>query len=143
MTLVRFDPFREITHYHNRMNRLFSDAPRRQGAADSWAPVVDIFERGEDLVLHAEIPGVNANDIDLRVEGDVLTLRGERARDTEMKEENYHRVERVYGSFSRTFTLPSSVDATRIAASSKDGVLEVVLPKAEEAKPKRIDVKVS
>ena len=143
MTLVRLDPFRELTNLQSHLNRVFSETPRSEAPVDSWAPVVDIFERGDDLVLHAEIPGVDANEIELQVEGRVLTLRGERTRHKEVKEEDYHRVERTYGSFSRTFTLPSGVDPSRIAASSKDGVLEVVLPKAEEAKPKRIEVKAS
>lgn len=145
MTLVRFDPFRDISTLQSRINTLFSDAFTRgsEDARESWAPAVDIFERGEDLILRAEVPGVAKEDIDLHIEGNVLTVRGQRVRDTEVREESYHRVERSYGSFSRSFTLPSTVDATRIVASSKDGVLEVVLPKADEAKPKRIEVKAS
>jgi len=145
MTLVRFDPFRDIATLQSRINNLFSDAFTRGGeeARDSWAPAVDIFERGEDLVLRAEVPGVAKDDLDVQVEGNVLTLRGQRIRDKEIREESYYRVERSYGSFSRSFTLPSTVDATRIAATSRDGILEVVLPKAEEAKPKRITVKAS
>ena len=92
-------------------------------------------------MLRAEIPGVRNDDLDLRAEGNVLTLRGQRVRDEQISQENYHRVERSYGAFSRSFTLPSTVDATRIAASYKDGVLEVVLPKADAAKPNRIEVK--
>ena len=143
MTLVRFDPFRELTNLQTHLNRVFCEAPGSEASEAGWAPVVDIYERGEDLVLRAEIPGVNPDEIDLRVEGKVLTLKGTRTREKEINEESYYRMERTYGSFSRTFTLPSSVDGTRIAASAKDGVLEVVLPKAEEAKPKRIEVKVS
>ena len=144
MTLVRWDPFRDVSTLQTRMNRLFGDAIPHGGedSFQSFAPAVDIFERGDDLVLRAEIPGVRKEDLDLRVEANVLTLRGERARDDSVSEENYHRVERSYGSFLRSFTLPTSVDASHIEAHYQDGILEVVLPKAEDAKPKRIEVKV-
>ena len=144
MTLVRWDPFRELTTLQNRMNRLFGDTLSHEAAENSyrsWMPAVDIFERGDDLVLRAELPGVNKDELDLRVEGNVLTLHRERKRDDSVSEESYHRVERSYGSFTRSFTLPNTVDATRIEASYRDGILEVVLPKAEDAKPKRIEVK--
>jgi HSP20 family protein len=104
---------------------------------------VDIFERGEDIVLRAELPAVRKEDLDLKVENNVLTLRGEKRRDETVKDEHYHRTERHYGMFTRSFTLPSTVDTAGIQASYKDGVLEVVLPKAEEAKPKQIEVKVA
>jgi HSP20 family protein len=143
MNLVRWDPFRDLSMLQSRVNRLFGDTLLGQAGEEfrGWAPVVDIFERGDDLVLRAEIPGVRKEDLDLRVEGNVLTLRGERTRDEKVAEENYHRIERSYGAFSRSFTLPSTIDASRIDASYKDGVLELILPKAEEAKPKRIEVK--
>jgi HSP20 family protein len=146
MTLVRFDPFRDLSVLQNRVNRLFTDTRAlvpEDDAFQSWAPAVDIFERGDDLILSAELPGVRREELDLKVEGNVLTLRGERLRDKTIQEDQYHRVERTYGTFSRSFTLPSTVDPARIEARFKDGILEVVLPKAEDAKPKKIEVKVS
>ena len=146
MTLVRFDPFRDLSVLQNRVNRLFTDtraAGADEDAFQSWAPAVDIFERGDDLILSAELPGVRREELDLKVEGNVLTLRGERVRDKTIHEDQYHRVERSYGTFCRSFTLPSTVDPSRIEARFKDGILEVVLPKAEDAKPKKIDVQVS
>ena len=144
MTLVRWDPFRELTTLQNRMNRLFGDTLSHgtgENSFQTWVPAVDIFERGDDLVLRAELPGVDKDGLDLRVEGNVLTLHGERRRDDSVSEESYHRVERSYGSFTRSFTLPNTVDGTRIEANYRDGILEVVLPKAEDALPKRIEVK--
>jgi HSP20 family protein len=146
MTLARFDPFRDLSLLQNRVNRLFTDsraALPEEDAFQGWAPAVDIFERGDDLILSAELPGVRREELDLKVEGNVLTLRGERQRDKTIHEDQYHRIERTYGTFARSFTLPSTVDPSRIEARFKDGILEVVLPKAENAKPKRIDVKVS
>jgi HSP20 family protein len=146
MTLVRFDPFRDLSQLQNRVNRLFTDSRAtglEEDAFQNWAPAVDIFERGDNLILSAELPGVRREELDLKVEGNVLTLRGERLRDKTVQEEQYHRVERSYGTFSRSFTLPSTVDSSRIEARFKDGILEVVLPKAEDAKPKKIDVQVS
>ncbi len=145
MTLVRFNPHRDMTAMQDRVSRLFSDV-RFQSSGDDgrgWSPAVDIFERGEDLVLRAEVPGVAKGDLDVSVEENVLTLRGQRVRDEKVTEENYHRIERSYGAFARSFTLPASVDAAKIAAVYEDGVLEVVLPKAEAAKPKKISIKAS
>jgi len=145
MNLVRFDPFRDMSLLQNRVNRLFSDV--MAGSSDietrGWSPVVDIFERGDDLVLRAEVPGIDREKLDVSVENNVLTLRGERQRDREVKEESYHRVERSYGAFSRSFTLPATVDSTKIAANYREGILEIVLPKAEVAKPKKIAIKTS
>ena len=145
MTLVRWDPFQDLSILQNRMNRLFGDtfsqATTGEDGSQSWSPTVDIFERGDDLVLRAEVPGVGKDDLALKVEGNTLTLRGERKRDESVSDESYHRIERHYGAFTRSFTLPSSVDASGIQATFKDGVLDVVLPKAEDAKPRRIEVK--
>jgi len=146
MTLVRFDPFRDLSLLQSRVNKLFSDTRVPGEGEDSfqtWNPAVDIYERSDALVLSAELPGVRRDELDLKVEGNVLTLRGERRRDQTINDENYHRVERSYGTFSRSFTLPSTVDSSRIEARFTDGVLEVVIPKAEDAKPKRIEVKVN
>ncbi|HXY40901.1 MAG TPA: Hsp20/alpha crystallin family protein [Vicinamibacteria bacterium] len=133
------------------MNRIFDEAFRgsRQGGEEdwalggSWAPPVDIYEKDGTLVLKAELPGVDAKDVDVHVENNVLTLRGQRTFDQETKREHYHRVERAYGTFSRSFTLPNVVDTQGIKAEFKDGVLQVMLPKREEAKPKQIQIQVA
>ena len=122
MRLVRWDPFRDFAAY------------------SAWAPVVDIFERGEDLVIRAELPGVSRDAIDVRVENGVLTLQGERKREHELKDETTYRLERSYGAFARSFTLPTTVDEARISATFKDGVLEIAIPKADHAKPKKVEI---
>jgi HSP20 family protein len=136
----------------DRLNRLFDDAFRGVGrptgneedyALGAWAPAVDIYEEEANIVLKAELPGVDPKDVDVRVENNVLTLRGERKVDSEVKKENYHRVERAYGSFGRSFTLPTVVDTEKIKAEYKDGVLRVTLPKREEAKPKQISISIT
>jgi len=152
MAIVRWEPFRDLVTIQDRMNRIFDDAFRgvpRQGAAeedwalgDSWAPAVDIFENEGNLVLKAELPGIDPTDVDVRVENNVLTLRGERKFESEVKREQYHRVERAYGTFSRSFTLPNLVDTNKIKAEFRDGVLRVTLPQREEAKPKQISIAV-
>jgi HSP20 family protein len=148
MAIVRWEPFRDLLSLQERMNRMFNEQYR--GASDddwalggSWAPAVDIFEQGHDIVLKAELPGVDPKDVDIRLENNVLSLRGQRKFENEVKKENYHRVERSYGSFSRSFTLPSVVDQNNIKAEFKDGMLKLVLPKREEAKPKQIEINVA
>jgi HSP20 family protein len=152
MAIVRWEPFRDLVSIQDRMNRLFDEAFRggsRPGSGDeewslsSWAPAVDIFEQDGTIVLKAELPGVDPKDVDVRVENNVLTLRGERKLDNEVQKESYHRVERAYGSFSRSFTLPTVVDTEKIKADYRDGVLRVNLPKREEAKPKQISINVA
>ena len=127
----------------NRLNRTVNDpyTPRTEDSFGAWAPPVDIFESQDHLVIRAEVPGVEMQDMDVRIENGVLTLHGERKQDTDVKEENAHQMERVYGTFSRSFTLPTTVDAAKVAATYKDGVLEVTVPKAETAKPKSIEIK--
>jgi HSP20 family protein len=131
-----------------RMNRLFEDSMARSKTTDeemamgAWTPSVDIFETPEKVVLRADLPGVAEKEIDLRIENSMLTLRGERRFLKETKEEDYHRIERSYGSFSRSFQLPGTIDQEGIQATHKDGVLEVVLPKREETRPKHIKVDV-
>jgi HSP20 family protein len=150
MAIVRWEPFRDLVGIQDRMNRLFDEAFRgvqRPGEEDwalggSWAPLVDIYEHEGSIVLKAELPGVEPKDVDIRVENNVLTLRGERRLDTEVKRENCHRIERAYGAFSRSFTLPSVVDTEQIKAEYKDGVLRLVLPTKAEAKPKQIAINV-
>lgn len=151
MAIVRWDPFRDLVTLQERMNRMFDESYRgvARGSEEewalggSWAPAVDIYEQGNDIVLKAELPGVDPKDVDIRVENNVLTLRGERRFDSEVKRESYHRVERAYGAFARSFTLPSVVDTAHIKAEYRDGVLQVTLPKREEAKPKQIQISVS
>ena len=127
----------------DRLDRAVNDprTPRTEDSFGAWAPPVDIFERPDHLVIRAEVPGVLMEDMDVRIENGVLTLHGERKQDTDVKEENAHRMERVYGAFTRSFSLPTTVDGAKVAATYKDGVLEVTVPKVETAKPKRIEIK--
>ena len=149
MAIVRWEPFRDL--FQDRfVNRFFDEALRARSASDeewalggSWAPAVDIYEQNGSLVLKAELAGVDPKDVDVRVENNVLTLHGERKLDSEVKRDNYHRVERAYGAFARSFTLPNVVDTDKIKAEFKDGVLRVTLPKKEEAKPKQISISVA
>lgn len=149
MNIVRFDPFREMTSLQERVNRIFADAYSRHGEDDltsrgSWVPPVDIFENDQhELVLKAELPDVTREDINLRVENNTLTIGGQKKAETEVKEQQYRRVERNYGSFSRSFTLPATVDTGAIAAEFKNGVLTIRLPLREEAKPRQIQVAVN
>jgi HSP20 family protein len=147
MTVVtRWDPFREFTTLQDRMNRLFQDSfsPGRDEAlsTSSFAPAVDVYEDEHKITLKIEVPGIDEKDIDIRVENNVLTVTGERKFEKEEKEENYRRLERHYGSFTRSFTLPNTVDADNIAADYDRGVLKVQLAKKAEAKPKQIKVNV-
>jgi HSP20 family protein len=143
MQLVRWDPYQELVALSNRLNRTVNDsyAPRTEDAFGVWAPPVDIFESKDHLVLRAEVPGVQKEDMDVRIENGVLTLHGERKQDPDVREENAHRTERVYGAFTRSFSLPTTVDASKVSATYKDGVLEVTVPKAETAKPKTVEIK--
>jgi len=144
MNLVVRDPFwKELNSLSNRFNRLF-DMPRDENADSigAWSPVVDIYDKGGEVVIHAELPGMKKEDIDVRVENNVLTIRGKKERKEEVKEEGYFRTERAYGTFSRSFSLPTTVDVSKIVAEYKEGVLTLSLPKAEEAKPRQIAVSV-
>lgn len=148
MALIRWDPFREMSSLQERMNRLFSEVLARSPIGEeeisrgAWVPAVDIFETPESIVLKAELPGITKDDIFVEVKDNTLSLKGEKKFEKEVKEENYHRVERSYGSFQRAFTLPSTVQQDKVKAKFKDGILEIVLPKVEEAKPKQIKVEV-
>jgi HSP20 family protein len=148
MNIVRFDPIRDMATLQDRVNRIFADAYRRDNddlmTRGAWVPPVDIYETGNhELVLRAELPDVPREDIALRVENNTLTISGERKMDSEIKEQQYHRIERTYGTFSRAFTLPPTVDTSAIAAEYKNGILTVRLPLREEAKPKQIQVQVN
>ena len=148
MAIVRWEPFRDLVSLQDRMNRLFNDSFRGlsgTGEDDwslggTWAPAVDIYEQNGNVVLKAELPGVDAKEVDIRLENNILTLSGERKIDNEVKRESYHRVERRYGSFTRAITLPQTVDTEKVEATFDNGVLTITLPKAEAARPKTIKV---
>ena len=144
--LTRWDPFREFSTLQDRMNRLFRDSYGDREEAlttSSFAPPVDVYEDDHNLTLKIEVPGIDEKDIDVRVENNVLTVHGERKFEKEEKEENFRRVERQYGSFTRSFTLPNTVDTDRVQANYEKGILKIQLAKKAEAKPKQIKVNVS
>lgn len=148
MTLVRWDPFRELEDMSDRLNRVFARPAVRTGGKETltvadWIPVVDISESEGEYVIKAELPEVKKEDVKVTVEDGVLTIQGERRQEKEEKGKRFHRVERSYGSFVRSFSLPESVDESATKAEYKDGVLTLHLPKSEKVKPKAIDVKVS
>ncbi len=145
--LTRWEPFREFSTLQDRMNRLFRESFSGEGrdeslTTSSFAPAVDVYEDEHKVTLKIEVPGIDEKDIDVRVENNTLTVHGERKIEKEEKEENYRRVERQYGSFTRTFTLPTSVDSEHVSANYDKGVLKINLPKKAEAKPKQIKVNV-
>ncbi len=145
MAIVRWDPFRELNLLRSQMDRIFEDLMGREKeewARASWYPPVDIYETENEIVLKAELPGVDQKDLEIKVEDDTLILRGEKKVERDAKTENFLRAERVYGTFQRTFTLPQTVDREKIRASLKNGVLTLILPKKEEVKPKQITVQV-
>ena len=147
MAIVRVDPLREFAAMQERMNRLFGNVYLRDedtAFRGNWTPAVDIFEtENHDLVVRAEVPGLNREDIEVSVENGALVLKGEKKFDAEVKEENYRRIERAYGAFHRSFTLPNTVDAGKVSADYRNGVLTVTLPFREEAKPRTINIDVS
>jgi HSP20 family protein len=147
MPIVKLDPFRELAAMQDRMARLFGDAYLRDedtGFRGQWTPVVDIYETDHhDLVLKAELPGLSREDIEVTVENSTLVLKGTKKFETDVKEENYRRIERSYGAFHRSFTLPNTVDASKVSADFKNGVLTVKLPFREEAKPRTVTVEVA
>ena len=149
MVIVRWlDPFRDLSAIQERMNRIFEDALARSRGREEglrtgmWTPAVDIYENNDSVVVKAELPGVERDQISVEVKDGILTLRGERKFEKEVKEESYHRIERSYGNFQRSFSLPVSVEQDKVTARFKDGVLEVILPKKEQARPKQIQVDV-
>jgi HSP20 family protein len=145
--ITRWDPFREFVTIQDRMNRLFRDSYAPEGREEAlttatFAPPVDVYEDEHNVTLKIEVPGIDEKDIDVRIENNTLTVHGERKFEKEEKEENYRRVERQYGSFTRTFTLPTTVDHENVQADYDKGVLKVKLVKKAEAKPKQIKVNV-
>jgi HSP20 family protein len=146
MALARWNPAQDLMPMREEIDRLFNQFLRKgdgeEGAwmRGTWAPPVDIYETDDAFVLKAELPGFSKDDVNIELHENRLTMRGERKRETEAKEEQYHRIERAYGRFERTFWLPTTVDAEKIQANFNDGVLELRLPKRETAKPKRIAI---
>ncbi len=146
MAIIKWEPFKELMDIQNRMSRLFEDTVSRSRGRDedithaAWTPLVDIYETKNEVILKAELPEIDQKDINLRIESDNLILEGERKIQEEAKKENYYLVERAYGKFKRSFTLPSSVDAEKIKAEYNHGVLKVILPKKEETKAKQITI---
>ena len=147
MTLVKWEPYRELSTLRDRMDRLFgSDLFRMPGDGSTertladWSPAVDIYEDAESFVLKVEVPELDMKDIDIKIEGDTLRISGERRLEKEDEKDNYHRVERYYGSFTRSFTLPRTVNQEKVDATYDRGVLKITLPKREETKPKKIQI---
>jgi len=146
-TISRWEPFRGLNTLQDQVNRLFEDSfsRNRSGQAElaSWAPAVDIYETENEVVVKADLPEVQEKDIDVRVENNTLTIRGERKFENEVHQENYLRVERAYGTFTRSFSLPNTVNTEAIRAEYQNGVLSVHMPKREETKPKQVKITVS
>jgi HSP20 family protein len=146
MAITRWDPFRDLSILQERMNRVFEDAAVRgwkndePSATTSWSPAVDIYETDSEIMVQAELPGVDRKDIALQLENNVLTLKGDRRFEKETNQENYHRIERSYGGFSRAFTIPTIVDEDKIRADYRDGILKIALPKKEQVKAKQIKI---
>ena len=145
-TITRSEPFRGVNTLQDQFNRLFNDVFDRKGEESSltaWAPAVDIYETELELVVKADLPEVDPKDLEIRVENNILTIRGERKFEKKVNEDNYLRVERAYGSFARSFTLANTVNSDAIKADYQNGALTLTIPKREEAKPKQIKVNVN
>ncbi len=145
MNIVRYDPFRDLRSLQNEMNRLFSstfsDGGDNELMRGAWNPSVDIFENKDHIVLEAELPGLKPENVEISIENNVLTLHGERRFEKKDEGDNFHRVERSYGSFTRSFTLPPTVSSENATAEFENGILRLTLLKREEAKPRRIEIK--
>src|ERR671922_611307 len=146
MAITRWTPMRNLMSFQDEMNRMFDQFARGGNGEEAgwgvrtWAPPVDIYETDDALILKAELPGVSKDDVSVEIHQNTLILRGQRKHEAEVKEDRYHRVERAYGTFQRSFVLPTLVDQEKVQASYTDGVLELRLPKSEAAKPKRIAI---
>jgi HSP20 family protein len=145
MVVTRWEPLKDLMALQERMNKLFDETFSR-GAQDvdagAWSPLVDIIEQGDEIIIKMEIAEVDQKGIDIKVDGNAMTIKGERTLEEGTKREDYLRLERPYGTFSRSFSLPTTVDLGKVKASHRDGILRVVLPKKEETKPKQIKVEV-
>jgi HSP20 family protein len=147
MALVKYNPLRELRTMQEQMNKLLNVSWNHDVTGEDlkdgiWQPAVDIYETVDSIVIKAELPDVDQKDIDVRIEDNTLTIRGERRHEDEVKKENYHRIERYFGSFQRSFSLPATVDQEKVAAACDKGVLTITLPKREETKPKQINIAV-
>ena len=148
MSIVRFEPFKDLICMQDKMSRLFEDSFLRSmdgeevAANGAWSPVVDIYEKKDSIVLKAEVPGLEKDDISVVVKENVLTIKGEKKQENEVADDKFLRVERTYGSFQRSFNLSKTVDQDKLKAAYKNGVLMITLPKVPEAKPKQIEVSV-
>ncbi len=145
MAIIRWDPYRDLITLREKMNRLFEEPygsrpDDRDLISSTWTPSVDIYEKENNLTLCAELPGIKEDDIEIRIEDNTLTLKGERNFEKETKEENYHRIERAYGTFQRSFTLPHYIDQDKIKAEHEDGILKIVMPKKSELKPRNVKI---
>ena len=148
MSIMRWRPRRDLLSIRDDMNHLFDNfftgwpEPRKGLLEGEWAPSIDVSETDDEITVTAELPGVKQEEVDITIADDVLTLKGEKKEEKEVKEKNYHRIERSYGSFQRSISLPAGVQADKATATYKDGVLIIAVPKAEEAKPKQIKIDV-
>jgi len=148
MTIVKWDPFRNVAALQDRINRIFDESFSRTADLDddismsAWKPLVDIYETDEAIILKAELPGIKKEDVSVEVKDNVITLKGVRTEEKEIKEKNYYRKERAFGTFSRAFNLQHRIQPDKIKARFKDGVLKIEIPKPEEEKPKQITVKI-
>lgn len=140
MSVVRFDPFRDITSFRDDINRLFSRTFGEGAGTHTWSPAVDVFETEDAVILKAELPGLTTDDVDVEIDDNVLTVSGERTLKDAVHEDRYYRLERSYGKFSRSLTLPQGITADEVTASFTDGVLEVRVPKADEVKPRKVAI---
>ena len=148
MAIMRWEPFTNTVTAQREFDRFFKDAftpflVEGELSTHTWAPPVDIYETENDIVLKAELPGVDPKDVEVKVEDNTLYLKGERKFEKEVKNESYHRVERSYGSFARSFSLPNSINTDKVKAEFKDGLLTLTLPKREEAKPRTVKIDIS
>lgn len=141
-TMLNRDPFRELFELQREFNRFFEGGPRQETALNAWTPAVDVYEDESAFLIKVDLPEINREDVKVNLEDNVLSISGERRFENEERREGYHRVERSYGQFYRSFTLPPNVQAEAVSAEYKDGVLRLTLPKKEEAKPKQIAVKI-
>lgn len=148
MTLVKWDPFRDVAELQNRINRMFDESfgrsidPNEEAGLRAWRPAVDIYEIENGIAIDVELPGVRKEDVAVEVNNDVLTLKGERAANPHIKEDNYYRRERLYGPFKRSFTLHQNIQPAQIKATFKDGILRVEIPRPVEERPRQITVNV-
>ena len=147
MAITRWRPFRDMMSVQDEMNRLFDDffgrpVMRREWTEAAWCPCVDVSETKDNVIINTEIPGMSKDDVKVSIQDNVLTLSGEKKQQKEEKDANYHRMERSHGSFSRSFTLPTTVQADKVKAAYRDGILRITLPKSEEVKPKQIPIAV-